>query len=164
MWQTRVCVCTVCSVLWVNTCPCSLTGAWTILHINAPCAKAPASVSNHGHKVISQNKADSVTSPLNNFSSLFYPLLVLIFTTEALHPHPLVEWIRFVCIWWVRGSVIHSFSWVDDENIMCYNGMDLCVLPCVYQVHTRQHEKNDVYLPEKCNIMISAEDVLTQEI
>lgn len=65
-----------------NTCPCSLTGAWTILHIIAPCTKPLASVSNRGCEAISQNKADSVTAPLNNLSSLFYPLFASISTTE----------------------------------------------------------------------------------
>lgn len=53
----------------------------------------------HSIQAISQNKADAVTAPLNNLSSLFYLLLVLIFTTETLYSCLLVEWIRFVCAW-----------------------------------------------------------------
>lgn len=99
VWQTMsVCV----PVLYVAysewTHVHALTGAWTILHIIALCAKAPASVSNCNHEAISQNKADPVTAPLNNLSSLFYPLLALIFTTETLHPRLLVGWMRFVCV------------------------------------------------------------------
>lgn len=45
----------------------------------------------HSIQAISQNKADAVTAPLNNLSSLFYLLLVLIFTTETLYSCLLVE-------------------------------------------------------------------------
>lgn len=145
---------TVWGVLWANTCPCSLTGAWTILHFIAPCAKAPASVSNRGHEAISQDKADSVTAPLNSLSSLFYPLLALIFTTETLHPHVRAGWMQsfFVCMW-VTGSVIYPLICAENENILRNNGMDLSFslcftgLPCVSQVHTRQCEKKKKRCP-----------------